>query len=313
MPNVYAVDFDGTLCTNEYPDIGEPNQDIIDLIRALKDEGHRIILWTCRNGDKLQVAIDWCADQGIAFDCINENTEANIDEYGEDTRKVAADYYIDDRAVNIKAIRAGAEVRTRMAKPMTGQKDRTVRQARSQATNFRAISAGDERYIEGYFAVFDGEYELWPGATESVDPGAFDDALTDDVRALIDHETRLVIGRNTAKTLELKVDDHGLWGKISINGADQDALNLYARVERGDVNQCSFGFDILEEEVITPADGTIHWTIKKVKLYEVSVVTFPAYQDTSVTARKQEYRQIITRQHAAWQEKMKARIRTNGT
>ena len=63
-------------------------------------------------------------------------------------------------------------------------------------------------------------------------------------------------------------------------------MNLYARVERGDVDQCSFGFDILEEDTTYNEDGSVHWTIKRVKLYEVSVVTFPAYEDTSVQARK---------------------------
>lgn len=198
-----------------------------------------------------------------------------------------------------------------MAKP--SQTDRTIRQARSQATEFRAAAVGEEKFIEGYFSVFGGNYELWPGATESIDPAAFDGALSDDIRALIDHETRLVIGRNTAGTLELKIDSHGLWGRTKINLNDQDALNLYARVERGDVNQCSFGFDILEEVTDYRDDGSIHWTIKKVKLYEVSVVTFPAYQDTSVSARKQEYQQIQIRQHQAWQESMKARIKKNGT
>ena len=130
-------------------------------------------------------------------------------------------------------------------------------------------------------------YELWPGATESVASTAFDDALADDIRALIDHETRLVLGRTKAGTLTLKVDSRGLWGEIKINQKDQDAMNLYERVKRHDVDQCSFGFDILEEELEDRGDS-VHWTIKKVKLYEVSVVTFPAYVETSVTARKNQ-------------------------
>lgn len=187
--------------------------------------------------------------------------------------------------------------------------ERTARQIRSTQTEFRAINEGDEKYIEGYFAVFGSKYALWPGATESIDEYAFDGALSDDIRALIDHETRLVIGRNRANTLELKVDARGLWGRIKVNTNDQDAMNLYARVERGDVDQCSFGFDILDEETQYNEDGTVHWTIKKVKLYEVSVVTFPAYEDTSVTARKKDYEQIKTRQLQAWRSKLKARLK----
>lgn len=187
--------------------------------------------------------------------------------------------------------------------------DRTARQARSQPTQFRAEESDSKKYIEGYFAVFDGVYELWPGATESVDPRAFDDTLGDDVRALINHDTTLVLGRTKAGTLELRVDDKGLWGRIEINEKDQDALNLYARVERGDVNQCSFGFDILDEETEYREDGSVHWTIRKVKLYEVSCVTFPAYEDTSIKARKKDYELIRARHIEAWKTKMKERLR----
>ena len=188
--------------------------------------------------------------------------------------------------------------------------DRAIRQARSLQTQFRAAKDDNgEKYIEGYFAVFGGVYELWPGATESVDTHAFDGVLSDDIRALIDHETRLVLGRNKSGTLELKVDERGLWGRIRINQSDSDAMNLYSRVERGDVDQCSFGFDILEEETKWRDDGSVHWTIRKVKLYEVSCVTFPAYEDTSIAARKKDYDQIKTRQAQAWRTKMKERIK----
>ena len=187
--------------------------------------------------------------------------------------------------------------------------NRTVRQARSQATQFRAAETEGKKYIEGYFAVFDGTYELWPGATESIDSKAFDGALDDDIRALINHDTTLVLGRNKAGTLELKVDKKGLWGRIEINEKDQDAMNLYARVERGDVNQCSFGFVILEEDTTYNDDNTVHWTIKRVKLYEVSVVTFPAYEDTSVQARKKDYEQIKKRQIEKWKSERKERLK----
>lgn len=187
--------------------------------------------------------------------------------------------------------------------------NREIRQSRSLQTQFRAAEDGGEKYIEGYFAVFGSNYELWPGATESIDVHAFDGALIDDIRALIDHETRLVLGRNKAGTLELKVDGRGLWGRIKLNQNDSDAMNLYSRVERGDVDQCSFGFDILEEETEFREDGGIHWTIKKVKLYEVSCVTFPAYTDTSIAARKKDYSQIKTRKMQVWKTDMKERIK----
>ncbi len=187
--------------------------------------------------------------------------------------------------------------------------DRTARQMRCAPTQFRAAETEGAKYIEGYFAVFGGVYELWPGATESVDPHAFDDTLSDDIRALTNHDTTLVLGRTKAGTLELRVDNRGLWGRAKVNQADADAMNLYARIERGDVDQCSFGFDILDEETEWHEDGTVHWTIKRVKLYEVSVVTFPAYEDTSVNARKKDYEQLRQRQNKAWKEKMKERMK----
>jgi len=186
--------------------------------------------------------------------------------------------------------------------------DRKNRQARSSQTQFRAIDDNGEKFIEGYFAVFGSNYELWPGASESIDVRAFDGALSDDIRALIDHETRLVIGRNKSGTLELKVDDRGLWGRVKVNQSDTDAMNLYSRIERGDVDQCSFGFDILDEKTEYRDDGSVHWVIMKVKMYEVSCVTFPAYEDTSIAARKKDYNQIKTRQHQAWQNKTKERL-----
>ena len=189
--------------------------------------------------------------------------------------------------------------------------NRDKRKTRSMHTEFRAAAEGEDKFIEGYFAVFDSNYEMFQGASESVASTAFDGALMDDIRCLIDHETRLVLGRTKPKTLELKVDTHGLWGRVKINPLDQDAMNLYARVERGDVDQCSFGFDILDEEMSQNGD-TVHWTIKSVKLYEVSVVTFPAYEDTAVAARKQDFEQIKKRSTEKWKAE-KMGVLHNGT
>lgn len=164
--------------------------------------------------------------------------------------------------------------------------DRKSRQVRSAPTSFSARSDDGGPVIEGYFAVFNSDYEIWPGATEQVAPDAFNNCLDLDVRALCDHMTNLVLGRTSAGTLELRVDEKGLWGKIKINEQDSDAMNLYARVQRGDVSQCSFGFDIIAEDYVMSPDGqTCTWTIRDVILYEVSVVTFPAYEATSAVAR----------------------------
>lgn len=102
-PDVFAIDFDGTLCTNKYPDIGLPNYNLIANLKKLQSFGNKLILWTCREGDLLQQAVDWCAQHGLHFDAINDNLPERINQYNCNCRKVSADYYIDDRAVNIKA------------------------------------------------------------------------------------------------------------------------------------------------------------------------------------------------------------------
>ncbi len=192
--------------------------------------------------------------------------------------------------------------------------DREMRQTRSMQTDLttRADEEGQDMIIEGYFAVFNSETELWPGAFEEIAPGAFDNTLNNDIRALINHDTGLVLGRNKAGTLELKVDSRGLWGSIRINSNDSDAVNLYERVKRGDVDQCSFGFNILNEETDFRDDGTVKWTIKEVDLHEVSVVTFPAYEETGVQARKAEVEQYRQRQLEQRKHQLKERMKKVG-
>lgn len=169
---------------------------------------------------------------------------------------------------------------------------------------------GDELYIEGYFAVFNSTYELWPGATESIAPGAFDDSVSDDVRALYNHNTDLVLGRTSAGTMEIRQDSHGLWGRIRINREDSEAMNAYARIKRGDITGCSFGFDIAAQEADYRDDSSVHWTITRVSpLYEISPCTFPAYQDTTVSARRNDLREIKRKRTEAWKHRALERLR----
>jgi hydroxymethylpyrimidine pyrophosphatase-like HAD family hydrolase len=98
---IYAIDFDGTIAVSEYPKILGPIKCVIDTCKKLKEEGHILILWTCRRGRALQEAIAFCEEQGLTFDYINENVPEIIEFFGSDTRKIFADYYLDDRAVNV--------------------------------------------------------------------------------------------------------------------------------------------------------------------------------------------------------------------
>jgi len=182
-----------------------------------------------------------------------------------------------------------------------------MRQIRTVPTTFETREEDDGALrISGYFAVYSSNYQLNSWESESIAPGAFAESLSGDVRALTNHDTTLVLGRNTAGTLQLREDSHGLWGDILINPKDLDAVNLYERVKRGDVNQCSFGFRIGAEEADFRDDGTVHWTITRVDpLYEVSVCTFPAYEATSVNARSASREAALAEHLDAWKTKLK--------
>lgn len=97
LPLIVAVDFDGTLCTDNYPYIGKPKPEMISLIKAYQNHGWKVVLWTCRNGDALVEAVAWCKEQGLTFDSVNTNIPEVIALFGGDTRKVFADRYIDDK------------------------------------------------------------------------------------------------------------------------------------------------------------------------------------------------------------------------
>ena len=187
--------------------------------------------------------------------------------------------------------------------------NRDIRQVRSAHTEFNTRDDSGKLSIEGYCAVYDSIYEIAPGLSESIAPGAFDKTLSGDIRALINHDTTLVLGRTKANTLQLKTDNHGLWGHIDINPNDTDAMNLYNRVQRGDVDQCSFGFNILDEETEFRENGDIHWTIKEVELFEVSPCTFPAYEETNIAARQNEKANLLKRRSDAWKAEMLKRLK----
>lgn len=185
---------------------------------------------------------------------------------------------------------------------------RDLRQVRSTPAEFQTREDGDNLSIEGYFSVFNSNYEIGPGMSESIAPGAFSETLSGDIRALINHDTTLVLGRTKAGTLSLKEDTRGLWGHIDINRNDVDAMNLYERVKRGDVDQCSFGFNIRSEDTDISENGDVHWTITGVDLYEVSCCTFPAYSETNISARSEQRDEMKKRERDAWRAQMKERL-----
>jgi hydroxymethylpyrimidine pyrophosphatase-like HAD family hydrolase len=105
LPKIVAVDFDGTLVEDEFPNIGKPNEEMFNFLKYLRQEqGVKLVLWTSRNfsekyGDLLEQAVEFCQSKGLEFDAINENIQEVQDFTGEDTRKIYADVYIDDKSV----------------------------------------------------------------------------------------------------------------------------------------------------------------------------------------------------------------------
>lgn len=96
---IIAVDFDGTLCFSKWPECGEPNLALINYLKKKKADGNKLILWTCRIGDALSNAICWCQDHGLEFDAVNDNLPEVIAYYGNNSRKITCDWYIDDRSM----------------------------------------------------------------------------------------------------------------------------------------------------------------------------------------------------------------------
>lgn len=187
---------------------------------------------------------------------------------------------------------------------------------RARHADFRTREEGEDLIVEGYFIVFNQPYESWYGVEEYVDPHAIDESTdTSDVRALTDHLSHLVLGRSTVGTLTWTIDDVGLFATIQINRRDLDAVNLHARVQRGDVDQASFGFDEDDVEYVDMPDGRVQRYIRHIsKLWEVSVCTFPAYEQTSVSARDRDSAAALKKELAARKkEKLKRRFKHHGS
>ena len=94
---IIATDFDGTICEDKWPLIGQPKMSVIKYLKKARDRGHRVILWTMREGLMLAKAVNWCGLHGLEFDAVNDNLPDMVEKYGGNPRKVFADVYIDDR------------------------------------------------------------------------------------------------------------------------------------------------------------------------------------------------------------------------
>lgn len=160
------------------------------------------------------------------------------------------------------------------------------------ATQFqtREEQESGDLVLSGYFIKFDEETELWPGYFEVIKREGVEKAIKDaDIRALFNHDHSLVLGRTGNDTVRLGVDDVGLFGDIIINKDDPQAVGAYARVQRGDVIGCSFGFYPIKINTEERDDGSYLDTILELEIFEVSPCTFPAYPQTEIAARQQYF------------------------
>ena len=157
-------------------------------------------------------------------------------------------------------------------------------------TELRIEKRDDVKEVVGHASVFNSLSEDLGGFREMIAPGAFDDVLQDDVRALFNHDPNMILARTKSGTLTLSVDERGL--QYRFNAPDTTAgRDLMVSLERGDIDQSSFGFHVGEEEW-EQRDGEIVRTVLKFKrLFDVSPVTIPAYPDTDVA--KREYRAFM--------------------
>lgn len=181
-------------------------------------------------------------------------------------------------------------------------------------SEFRAIKNEEEQpIIEGYFIKYNSETELWDGVFEEIHPDAVVKTLKeDDIRGLFNHDTSLVLGRTGNSTLTLKSDDVGLFGTINVNEDDPQAMGAYARIKRGDVTGCSFGFMPTIEEVQNRDDGTIKYIVKEMTLFEVSPCTFPAYPQAEISARKKDIEAIKKEKLESRKKQVKERVKNYG-
>lgn len=180
--------------------------------------------------------------------------------------------------------------------------------------------ADGKKYLEGYFAVFGEVYRVWDGWVETIERGAFARYLAsgNDVKVLWNHDSNIVLGSTGNGTAVLHEDEAGLYGTVEINESDRAAVDAYARVDRGDVDGCSFGFDVGKQEEWWDDEGVYHTKIIEVDpLYEVSPCTFPAYGATSISARacegleqaREKYEKASEKRRNVWRDEMRRRLK----
>lgn len=158
---------------------------------------------------------------------------------------------------------------------------------REFSTELQLRSSDDENnpYFEGYFIKYNSPAPAYGDWMEQIDSNALKQLESRDIRCLYNHNHDIVLGRQSAGTLEIENREDGLFGRCKLNLDDSDARNIYARVKRGDITGCSFGA-LINKQSVDKENGLI--TLSDLDLVEVSVCPFPFYEDTTMDARARE-------------------------
>lgn len=184
-------------------------------------------------------------------------------------------------------------------------------ESRCFKSEVRAEKREEKTVVRGYAALFNSTSENLGGFRERIEPGAFDEVLKNDVRALMNHDPNKILGRTTSGTLRLGQDEKGLWYEYDSPDTSY-ARDLLVSMDRGDVDQSSFQFQIERggDKWDLGEDGLALRSISKVKrLLDVSPVTIPAYPDTTVAKRSMEAIQKEKQPDNTWQIDSEARQR----
>lgn len=266
---IYAIDFDGTLCHSIFPQIGEPMQPMIDRVKELKQVGHTLILWTCRVGEELAQAVEWCQEQGLQFDYINENASDTLAQYGTDPRKISADHYIDDKSILIADfVQQRGEVRAMKVE----------------------IRADNTVHIEGYVNAVGRDSRILPSPrgkfVEQVEPKTFERAMSSNPNIQLKLNHKRVLGSTNDNSLTLYEDSIGLYAK-----AVTSDVGVVESARKGELRGWSFGFEKRADSWEDTPSGVPRRLLKEINLTEVSIVDknlTPCYVGTSIEVRGEE-------------------------
>lgn len=166
-------------------------------------------------------------------------------------------------------------------------------------SDFKHEEQDDKKVVRGYYVVYGQETLLgsYGGVDyyEMIKHGALDRSLNeDDILSCYDHQLGELLGRTSADTFKLTSDNYGVYGETTINEEDRNALDIYARAKRGDLKGASFSFVPTKEQFIQRDNGSVLTVVEEAKVYEMSMVAFPAYDETSVSARSNDVDKFMT-------------------